>query len=157
MKDLIIKEIREILRETFEGGLPGQGTQYLDHNAGIFQTLEGLSPQQASFSFQGHPSIAAHVRHMVFHLKVGVEWMQGDHSKRDWVGSFRPFETDEADWQNLKQNLQDTRNAYLSLLEQAPETEFEEEMGYGVVAHLAYHLGAIRQLMHLVPQEVQDI
>ena len=88
MKQAILEQVVELLRETFEGALPGQGTQYLDHDSGIRATLSKLTAEQASRRLEGHPSIASHVRHMNFFLRVGSEWIRGDHSRRDWPSSF---------------------------------------------------------------------
>lgn len=140
----------ELLRETFEGALPGQGTQYLDHDSGIRATLSKLTAEKASRRFEGRPSIASHVRHMNFHLRVTAEWIQGDQSRRDWVASFEPQTVTEAEWLRLQKDLEDTRAEVVRTLKGlSPERFLEEGAGLGSVAHLAYHLGAIRQLMHL--------
>ena len=77
------ERLREIVRETFEGGLPGEGTEYLDHRSGIRSTLSTLTAEQASKRRNGHPSIAAHARHMAFHLRTVAQWIQGDRSLSD--------------------------------------------------------------------------
>ena len=48
MPEALFDQMKELLRETFEGGLPGQGTQYLDSASGIRITLKSLSAEQAS-------------------------------------------------------------------------------------------------------------
>ena len=140
-----------LIRETFDGGLPGQGTAYLDHSSGIRSTLKAITAEQASRRLGGHPSIAAHARHMNFHMRVGIEWIQGDHSKRDWLGSFEPQTVTDEEWILLQDDLDATRQELVRLMESlSPEALAEEGAGMGAIAHLAYHLGAIRQLMHLV-------
>ena len=147
MSDPLFDRLKEILRETFEGGLPGEGTEYLDHTSGIRSTLGPLSAAQASARRDGHPSIAAHARHMAFHLRVTVEWIQGDHRKRDWLASFEPQTVDEAGWARIQQELEDARADFLRVMESLPPERFVAEGGgLGAIAHLAYHLGAIRQL-----------
>jgi len=149
MKDAMLEQVVELLRETFEGGLPGQGTAYLDHGSGIRSTLGAVTAAQASHRFDGHPSIAAHARHMNFHLRVVAEWMQGIRPKRDWKGSFEPQTVTEAEWSRLKQDLEASRAELLRALQSlTPEQFVEEGAGMGAIAHLAYHLGAIRQLVH---------
>ena len=151
MKQAILEQVVELLRETFEGALPGQGTQYLDHSSGIRATLSGLTAEQASRRFEGHPSIASHVRHMNFHLRVTAEWIHGDHSRRDWAASFEPHTVTDAEWAAVQKNLEASRAEVIRTLEGlSPEQFIEEGAGLGSVAHLAYHLGAIRQLMHRV-------
>jgi hypothetical protein len=151
MKQAIQEQVVELLRETFEGALPGQGTQYLDHTSGIRPTLSALTAEQASRRFDGHPSIAAHARHTAFHLRVGAEWIRGDHSRRDWPASFEPQTVNEAEWRGIQKDLEASRVELVRALEGlSPERFVEEGAGLGAVAHLAYHLGAIRQLMHRV-------
>jgi hypothetical protein len=147
----LLKQTVDLLRETYEGGLPGQGTQYLDHASGIRNTLNALTAEQASRRPGGHPSIAAHTRHMNFHLRVTSEWILGDHSKRDWVGSFEPQTVDEKEWAALMRELEASRLELIRVLSSlTPERFVEEGAALGAITHLAYHLGAIRQLMHQV-------
>ena len=146
-----LKQTVDLLRETFEGGLPGQGTQYLDHSSGIRATLGAISAEQASRRHDGHPSIAAHARHMNFHLRVVSEWIEGDHSKRDWKQSFEPQTVTEEEWARVKQDLESSRRELVRVLESLPPERLAEEgAAMGAIAHLAYHLGAMRQLLHLV-------
>jgi len=146
MSNALFHETGELMRETFEGGRPGEGTQYLDHDSGILNTLRGLSAAQASQPNGNHPSIAAHVRHMIFHLKVAYEWIGGDHSKRDWKGSFLPQAATPEEWSGLLTQIVETKAEYLRVLQALPPDRLISEGGaMGVIAHLAYHLGAIRQ------------
>jgi hypothetical protein len=148
MQDALYRETEELMRETFEGGRPGEGTQYLDHDSGILNTLKGLSAAQASEQKGTHPSIAAHVRHMTFHLRVAYEWIGGDHGKRDWKGSFLPQTVTQEDWSRLQTQIVETKAEYLRVLRALPLDRLISEGGtIGVIAHLAYHLGAIRQLL----------
>ncbi len=148
MPEALFDQMKELLRETFEGGLPGQGTQYLDSASGIRITLKSLSAEQASRRPGQHPSIAAHVRHMNFHLRMTYEWVMGDHSRRDWKGSFEPQSVTTEEWARLPQELETTRNEFLRIMSELPADTFVSEgAGIGAIAHLAYHLGAIRQLL----------
>lgn len=151
-KNAILDQVIELLRETFEGErAKGEGTQYLDHDSGIRSTLSRITAEQASRRVDGHPSIAAHARHMNFHLRVASEWIRGDHSRRDWPGSFEPQSVTDEEWAGIQQDLEASRTELIRELESlSPERFLEEGAGMGAIAHLAYHLGAIRQLMHHV-------
>ena len=151
LKDTFLAQVVDLLRETFEGGLPGQGTQYLDHSSGIRSTLRSITAEQASKRLEGHPSIAAHARHMSFHLRVTSEWILGDHSRRDWVQSFEPQNVNAQEWAELQQELEASRRELVRVIESLTPERFAEEGGaIGAITHLAYHLGAIRQMMHRV-------
>jgi hypothetical protein len=146
MPESLFDQMQELLRETFEGAKPGEGTQYLDHQSGIRSTLASLTAEQASRRNGSHPSIAAHVRHMIFHLRVSHEWIMGDHSKRDWKGSFEPQAVTAEEWTRLQQEFEATRQEFLRVMRALPDEQFVAEgAGAGSIAHLAYHLGAIRQ------------
>lgn len=148
MSEALFDEMQSLLRETFDGGLPGEGTAYLDHASGIHPTLKPITAAQASQRHGAHPSIAAHVRHMNFHLRVSYEWVQGDHSKRDWKGSFEPQTVTETEWQALQREIEASRIEFLRVMKALPPDRFVAEgAGLGAIAHLAYHLGAIRQLL----------
>lgn len=148
MSSALMNEIAELMRETFEGGRPGEGTQYLDQDSGIRATLKGLTAAQASLVIGKHPSIAGHVRHMIFHVKVAYEWIAGDHRKRDWKGSFLPYAVTSEDWTKLLTEIEEARTKYLQVLGTLPPDNLVSDGGaMGVIAHLAYHLGAIRQLL----------
>lgn len=147
----ILAEMEELIRESFDGGRPGEGTRYLDQSSGIRSTLQALTGAQASRSFEGHPSIAAHARHMAFHLRVATEWVQGNHAQRDWQGSFAPGHVTDDEWAALQRELEVIRIEFLRVMRGLPEMTFVNEgAGMGAIAHLAYHLGAIRQLMYRV-------
>jgi hypothetical protein len=84
---------------------------------------------------------------MSFHLRVTSEWILGDHSRRDWIGSFEPQTVTKEELEGVKRDLEGSRVELERVLRSlTPEKFAEEGGGMGAIAHLAYHLGAIRQL-----------
>lgn len=152
-----LEGILDILTEAVEGGTPGQGTAFLDGTAqdgsgnhGLLATLDNLSAAQASTEIHG-TSIAGHARHCALHMDVVVRWERdGDRGPFDWKGSFHPAEVDDAGWDDLRVRL---RAAYDALCAFARTQKEGEATGdatggmTGAVAHVAYHLGAIRQMV----------
>ncbi len=144
-----------VLREAFEG--PAQRWSYFtDHGpeGGLFGTLAVISSEDASRGGErGGRTIAAHVYHVNFAMNVSAAWIRGDRTPRNWRESWHVNRVDEMAWQRL---LEDLRVGYRDL-RQAIESHgasTEEAAGgaIGAIAHLAYHLGAIRQkraLLHL--------
>ena len=149
MRTALLRELRELFRETYEGGLPGQGTAYLDRDGGLRATLAALTAAQASRSDDGRPTIAAHARHLAFHLRVTAEWLRGVRVQRDWKASFEPQQVTDAEWLALMLELEAARAEFLGVMEELDDAAFvEAAAGMGALAHAAYHLGAIRQRMH---------
>ena len=153
----LLDDLQSILRETFEGGQPGQPTLFLDGtqvdgsgNHGLFATLAGLSAAQASDPTPLNLSIAAHVAHAAYYLEVGLIFMRGETPAGpfDWKESFMPGTVDDAAWHVLQLRL---RAAYDEMMARAAAAEplaVEELINPAV--HSAYHLGAIRQAVKLL-------
>lgn len=147
-----------VLREAVEGGLPGQPTAFLDGtkadgsgNHGLIATLDRLSAAQASDPTPLGLSIAGHAAHVAYHLEVGVRWANGDRGPFDWPGSFEPRAVDEERWAELRERV---RNAYAAVVDMANRTQTWDSDAYGGLsaglAHVTYHLGAIRQTVKLL-------
>jgi len=156
--EAFVKSWLEVLQEACEGGKPGQGTAFLDgtkadgsQNHGLFATLDSLSAAQASEPTVLGTSVAAHAAHSAYHMEVGLRWAQGDRGPFDWKDSFEPRAVDEAQWKALRERV---RAAYAGILELAHNTtNWDEDAAGGLaasLAHLAYHLGAIRQVVKLL-------
>ncbi|WP_407570268.1 DinB family protein [Deinococcus altitudinis] len=161
-----IRGILDILQEAVEGGTPGQGTSFLDGTAadgtgnhGLIATLAALNAQQASDPTALGLSVAAHAAHMAFHLEVGVRWEQGERGPFDWKGSFGSGQVTAEEWNTLQARVQ---AAYEALVEVAnrpnPDGAPEDAAGglAGAAAHVAYHLGAVRQTIKLLQPRLQQ-
>ncbi|EYB69296.1 hypothetical protein DEIPH_ctg008orf0004 [Deinococcus phoenicis] len=152
-----VEGILDILKEAVEGGTPGQGTAFLDGtqadgsgNHGLLATLERLSAAQASRDVHGS-TVAGHARHTAFHLEVIVRWERdGDRGPFDWKGSFQPAQIGEEDWAALRARVRQTYEELVKFARTqavAPATGDATGGLAGAVAHVAYHLGSIRQLV----------
>ena len=153
----LVEALLYILKETFDGGDPGQGTAFLENtkangsgNAGVFATLEALTPEQASKATSLGTSVAAHAAHLAYHLEVGVRWAHGDRGPFNWKASFEPRTVDEANWAATRIRV---REAYDSVVRYArsPRVWHSDDADNlaAAVAHAVYHLGAIRQVEKL--------
>ena len=149
MVDISIEVVREqllgVLREAFEG--PAQWSYFADPGpeGGLFGTLARLSAIEASRPI-GKTSIAAHVHHVVFSLESSSAWMHGDRSSRDWSESWRISAVDDAAWSRLRDQLRAGYENLLQAFEEQAASSVEALGGtLGAIAHVAYHLGAIRQ------------
>jgi hypothetical protein len=151
-KDAFLKLILIYLRETFEGS-PETGSAYLDKGVGVLNTLDKLSAEEVSQKF-GSTTIAAHSEHAKFYLDRLCEFMKGRTEKVNWEDSWLIETVNETEWKYLRVAV---RKSYENALFTFAEIEDwnEDTLGeaIGIVAHTAYHLGAIRQMMKLAKSD----
>jgi hypothetical protein len=146
-KDAYLKSVLYLLRETFEGSPEGQGSAYLDHGVGFFSTLENLSAEQVSREF-GATTIAAQTEHAKFYLDRICEFMTGRTERVNWEQSWLIEEVNDAEWDALRQSVRKSYESTLRCLAGIEDwSEDNVGMAMGMVAHTAYHLGAVRQIM----------
>ena len=103
----------------------------------------------ASHAVLGGASVAAHVDHLRYGLSLMNRWSAGEHPFVDanWAASWRMTEVSEAEWRELRARLGDEAHRWLEALRVPREVDEAELNGLvGSIAHLAYHLGAIRQI-----------
>jgi hypothetical protein len=140
-----VGQLVAVLREAFEGPADASWSYFADHQGGLFATIEPLSAAEAS-RLVGGASIAAHAHHVSFGLEASAAWLGGDRTSRDWAESWTVTSVTEPQWQKLRDELRARYTALLAAVERHA-TVSEEAVGgaVGAVAHVAYHLGEIRQ------------
>ena len=143
-----------LLKETFEGPPPKTSSAFLDQGCGLFQTVEQLTAEDASRPARpGGTTIAAHCAHMKFYLDVLHRYLQGPIEPADWKQSWLVQTVGPEEWGALRREL---RRAYdtTSQALRSVESWGERPIGVGmaVVAHTAYHLGAVQQLLRMLEQ-----
>jgi hypothetical protein len=145
------KEILEFLEETFERvhGI------YLDQGTSFFETLEHVTAEEASSrASDRRASVAAHVRHVAFYLRVLQASIRGESvGKVNWLEiweSDRPV-TPEA-WRATIGELREEYARVTRLMKDPATWEKEDAVGgsMAMVTHTAYHLGAIRQALGVI-------
>ncbi len=139
-----------VLRECFDqtSGI------FLDKNTSLLQSISSLSAEQASRNIiPDGSSIAAHVSHIRFYLKVLNDYI--DHKelgKIDWKECWKHREIDDIHWDKLRVDLASDYRAFLSKVETMTDFGDEKRLGgiLAIIAHSAFHLGAIRQMVLVV-------
>jgi len=135
-----------LLRETFEGSPEGQPSAYLDRGVGVFATLAGLSGEAASRQHLG-TTIAAHTEHAKFYLDRLCEYMNGRTEHVNWEDSWLIETVNDEEWSALQASVRKAyENSLRCLAEDRNWSDMQIGMAIGLVAHSAYHLGAIRQM-----------
>jgi hypothetical protein len=135
-----------LLREAFEGSPEGQPSAFLDRGVGFFNTIGGLSAEEASIDVHG-TTAAAHTEHAKFYLDRICEFINGRTEAVNWEDSWLIETVDEKEWDALRATVRRSYESALMCL--ASTTEWDERtvgMSMGMIAHTAYHLGSIRQI-----------
>lgn len=151
-QDYFVKSLAYLLHETFEGSPEGQGSAYLDHGVGIISTLEKLSAEAVSKEING-TTVAAQTEHAKFYLDRLCEFIGGRTERVNWEDSWLIEDVNATEWDALRAGVRKSyENALRCFAENQNWSEDNVGMAMGMLAHTAYHLGAIRQLAKAVAE-----
>ena len=119
-------------------------------DAGLLRSLDTLTPQAASRAVNGGATIAAHAQHLRYGLSLMNRWAAergNPFADARWGDAWRVTTVDEAQWAEIRKGLADEAREWLDAV-RAPKEVIEVELSGMIasIAHLAYHLGAIRQI-----------
>lgn len=141
-----VESVAYLLRETFEGSPEGQPSAYLDRGIGIFNTLEGLSSEQVSRNI-GDTSIVAQTEHAKFYLDRLCEFINGRTENVNWEDSWLIETVNDKEWMALRASVRKAYENALKCIAMVDDWDARKSgMAIGLIAHTAYHLGAIRQI-----------
>ena len=131
-------------------GAPASGGYMLNNgDHGLLRSLDTLSSSAASARTSTGSSIAAHVDHVRYGLSLMNRWSEGENPFKDadWAASWRKTTVSDEGWRRLRADLRTEAARWLDTLRTPREVrEIELNGMVGSIAHLAYHLGAIRQI-----------
>jgi hypothetical protein len=131
-------------------GAPRDGAYILNTgDAGLLGSLDKLSARDASGSSREGATIAAHVDHLRYGISLMNRWAAGENPFKDadWAAAWRTTAVSDVEWQSLRAALRAEVTRWRAVLAKPREVNETELNGMiGSVAHLAYHLGAIRQI-----------
>ena len=139
-----------LFRELVDG--PPEGDAYILNGGdiGLLRSLDKLSAADASRSIDGGATIAAHAQHLRYGLSLMNEWMTrggNPFANARWDEAWRVRDVDDAGWDEIRAGLKEQSRQWLEALRSPREVSDDERTGMvGSIAHLAYHLGAIRQI-----------
>jgi hypothetical protein len=140
-----------LFSELVEGIARGQGAFILNSgDVGLLRSLDKLSAADASRSVNEGATIAAHAQHLRYGLSLMNRWAAegGDpFADATWDAAWKTSTVSDAAWDEIRNGLRDETQRWLKALAAPREVSDVELAGMiGSVAHLAYHLGAIRQI-----------
>jgi hypothetical protein len=132
-------------------GAPNAGAFVLNpDDPGLLRSLDRLSAEAASVAATGGATIAAHVDHLRYGLALMNRWAGGEANpfhNANWEASWQITAVTEAEWVELRQRLRAELERWLGSVATPREMMPIERNGMiGSIVHLAYHLGAIRQI-----------
>lgn len=138
-----------LLAELVDGAPPSGAYVLNPDDAGLLRSLDRLDAAAASATPTGGASIAAHVDHLRYGLSLMNRWSAGEtpFGDADWSASWRRTTVTDAQWTERRAALADEVHRWLDVLRAPREVDTVELNGMvGSIVHLAYHLGAIRQI-----------
>ena len=119
-------------------------------DAGLLKSLDKLSAAEASRSVNEGATIAAHAQHVRYGLSLMNRWgREGGNPFADarWDEAWKVSTVEDAAWAEIRSGLRDETQRWLEVL-RSPRVAMDIELTGMIasIAHLAYHLGAIRQI-----------
>src|SRR3954466_4866113 len=132
-------------------GISGQTDAFILNRGdlGLLRSLDKISAADASRAANGGATIAAHAQHVRYGLSLWNRWASGDNPFADatWDQAWKISHVDESAWREIRDGLGHEAHRWLSALNTPREVTDVELTGMiASVAHVAYHLGAIRQI-----------
>ena len=119
-------------------------------DGGLLGSLDRLSAAEASQSVNDGATIAAHAQHVRYGLSLMNRWAsEGGNPFADatWDQAWKTTAVDADAWQAIQNGLHDETDRWLKMLGTPRQITGVELTGMlGSIVHLAYHLGAIRQI-----------
>lgn len=140
-----------LFRELVRGSSSEAAYMLNPRDPGLLRSLDRLTAASAStLSPAGGASIAAHVDHLCFGLELMLRWSGGETDPwtgADWPASWRRTTVNDQEWVALRDRLRGATERWQQELAKPRDMSALELNGViSSIPHLAYHLGAIRQI-----------
>ncbi|HKC82327.1 MAG TPA: hypothetical protein VKB91_14135 [Gemmatimonadaceae bacterium] len=138
-----------LFAELIDGAPPSEAYMLNRGDAGLLRSLDKLSATAASAATPHGSTIAAHVDHLRYGLSLMNRWSAGENpfDEADWTASWRRTRVSAVQWKQLRDELASEAHRWLEALKKPREiNQTDLNSVVGSVAHLAYHVGAIRQI-----------
>jgi hypothetical protein len=137
-------------------GTRGDGSAFILNtgDVGLLQSLDKLLPGEASASTNQGATIAAHAQHVRYGLSLMNQWAReggNPFANARWDDAWKVVAVDALAWDDIRDGLREETQRWLEVLQSPREVSGLELAGMiSSVAHLAYHVGAIRQISKTV-------
>ena len=143
--------LARLFAELIDGPVDPGGAFILNSgDVGLLRSLDKITAADASRSVNEGATIAAHAQHLRYGLSLMNRWAsKGGNPFADakWDEAWTTSAVDDSEWQEIRDGLRDEAQRWRrSLNSPRDATDVEFSGMVGSIAHLAYHLGAIRQI-----------
>jgi hypothetical protein len=142
--------LTRLFSELVDGAAPGGAFILNTGDIGLLRSLESISAAEASRSVNDGATIAAHAQHLRYGLSLMNQWAReggNPFANAKWDEAWKVSAVDARAWEEIRTGLADETHRWLDALKTPRDVSEVELTGVaGSVAHLAYHLGAIRQI-----------
>jgi hypothetical protein len=138
-----------LFSELVDGAAPSGGFMLNAGDPGLLASLDTVAAAAASRRTVTGSSLAAHVDHVRYGLSLMNRWSAGENpfGDADWGASWKKTSVTDDEWRTLRSDLRAETARWLTVLRTPRDLQDVELNGMiGSIAHLAYHLGAIRQI-----------
>lgn len=146
----IATALAALLEELVDGTAPSGGYMLNKGDVGLLRALDTLSAEEASRVANGGSSIAAHVDHCAYYFALMNRWAVGEKNPwkgADWAASWRKPAVSGEEWTKSREAFANETRKWLDVIREPRNVKDAELTGMiASVVHLAYHLGAIRQM-----------
>lgn len=149
LTEQVQQAIAVLLRELLDGAAPDAAWILNRSDRGLLASVDALSAEAASARPGGRSSIAAHVDHLRYGFELLHRWSRGEDpfADADYSASWRRQQVSDTEWRDRRAALAQHARAWQGALAQPRQWNAETLTGaISSIAHLAYHVGAIRQI-----------
>jgi hypothetical protein len=149
-EDTLRNAIANLLHELSDGPAAEAAWVLNPGDRGLTGALDALSVEDASARIGGRSSIASHVDHVRYGLELMNRWASGEENPfatANYSQSWQRQRVNAEEWRNLREALARELQGWERAVREPRDLDGTGLTGMiASVVHLAYHLGAIRQL-----------
>jgi hypothetical protein len=146
----IIGALLNVFNELIDGSAPESAWVLNPEDPGLLSSLDRVSAEEASaVPWNGGPAIAAHVDHLRYGLELLNRWSRGEEpfANADYGASWRRNTVSHGEWASLREALRCEAYDWRRAIKEPRDLSRTELSGIvASIAHVAYHLGALRQI-----------
>lgn len=145
--ETVTTAVRRLLREAFGGA--EHGNSWFVDDDGLLATVRDLDSAEASRSpTAGGATIAGHVEHVRWFVTLLNAFARGERPAINWSESWSVREVDDDAWRDLLGSLENAADELDDHLAAGIDLDDEQRVMtvLATVAHVAYHVGAVRQM-----------